>query len=164
MKLLTGSTTGTTTAATATASATATAAATITTTSAGANSSASSSSSFSSNSNHNSNSSPSVNATPITTSIVQSNAVSSCSSIVARQGIIDYEKIYAVLMNKNLSFDHSVVLQYLSDHGINRFEDLANLGDAQFDQLIGYMRNVPKKKILIWLKRLDPSSLEMLAI
>ena len=83
---------------------------------------------------------------------------------MARQGIIDYEKIYAVLMNKNLSFDHSVVLQYLSDHGINRFEDLANLGDAQFDQLISYMRNVPKKKILIWLKRLDPSSLEMLAI
>ena len=71
----------------------------------------------------------------------------------------DFEKIYAVLMDKdNLSVDHSLVLYYLSDQGVESFEDL-DLEDrrfflAQFDQLISYMKNVPQKKILKWLNRL----------
>ena len=64
----------------------------------------------------------------------------------------DFEKIYAV--DKDLSFDHSLVIDYLSDQGVKSFEDLEDLEDAQFDQILSYMRNVPKKKIMKWLNRL----------
>jgi hypothetical protein len=63
----------------------------------------------------------------------------------------DVDKMYALLMDPDLSVDHAAVLKYLSDLGIKAAEDLELLEGDKFDPLFDQLRIVPKKKLKMWL-------------
>ena len=66
-----------------------------------------------------------------------------------QDGIIrrDYNKIYDHLMNANTAIDHSLVLKYLMEIGIECADDLRHLEEAQFSQLLVYQKIVSRKKL-----------------
>ncbi len=66
---------------------------------------------------------------------------------------LDFEKIYALILDPACATDHSLVLQYLSDQGVSGFEDLELLEEPGLDQILGYLKPIPKKKLMRMLNR-----------
>jgi len=59
----------------------------------------------------------------------------------------DYNKIYDHLMNANTALDHSLVLKFLMETGVESADDLEHLEETQFTQLLEYQKTVPRKKL-----------------
>ena len=50
-------------------------------------------------------------------------------------------------MNENTAIDHTLVLIYLFDAGVESADDLRHLEEAQFSQLLEYQKIVSRKKL-----------------
>ncbi len=65
----------------------------------------------------------------------------------------DFDKIYEHLVNKNTAIDHTLVIKFLENIGVESAEDLSYLEEADFSQLLEYQKAVPRKKLLELLGR-----------